>query len=182
MRRAAKILVFSALLIGGVIAYTKISARLPASTPPEMASIEQQADFILVEKSARKLTLMREGEAIGHFNISLGADGDGGHKLFEGDERTPEGLYTIDWRNPKSIAHLSLHISYPNAADVAQAQNLGKSAGGNIMIHGLPNGWGLIGKLHLAFDWTNGCIAITNAEMQDVWSRVPNGTKIEIRA
>ncbi|WP_315809283.1 L,D-transpeptidase family protein [Pseudomonas sp. C9-3] len=117
------------------------------------------------------------------YHIALGASADEGHKQREGDERTPEGLYYIDWRNSKSKDYLSLHISYPAAADMAFALNHGFSAGGNIMIHGFPNGWGEIFlPLHELFDWTDGCIAVTNTEMRDIWSLVPNGTPIEIRA
>jgi murein L,D-transpeptidase YafK len=104
-----------------------------------------------------------------------------GNKIQEGDERTPEGNYLIDWRNQKSIAHLSLHISYPNQADISQAKALGVSPGGNIMIHGILNGWGWLGRLHSYWDWTNGCIAVTNAEMREIWSLVPDGTPITIR-
>jgi murein L,D-transpeptidase YafK len=103
-----------------------------------------------------------------------------GHKQFEGDQRTPEGVYTLDWRNPRSIAHLSLHISYPDAADRAFAAAAGRSPGGHIMIHGLPNGWGFLGPIHHWRAWTDGCIAVTNAEMREIWSLVPNGTPIEM--
>ena len=105
-----------------------------------------------------------------------------GHKQSEGDERTPEGRYIIDWRNPRSIAHLSLHISYPDEEDVAAAREAGRAPGGNIMIHGLPNGWGALGPLHRVLDWTDGCIAVTNEEMREIWSKVPDGTPIEIFA
>ncbi|MEM9796159.1 MAG: L,D-transpeptidase family protein [Pseudomonadota bacterium] len=157
---------------------------LAACSPhvPPMAPEDQQADAIHVDKSERRLTLLRDGTAIATYDISLGADGDGGHKQQEGDERTPEGSYVIDWRNPNSIAHLSLHISYPNAADIAAAEAAGIDPGGNIMIHGIRNGWGALGGLHRRWDWTDGCIAVTDAEMREIWSLVPNGTPIEIEA
>jgi murein L,D-transpeptidase YafK len=146
-----------------------------------MAPLDQQADTVLVEKSARRLTLLRNGTSVATYDIAFGAAADEGHKAREGDERTPEGRYIIDWRNAGSIAHLSLHISYPNAADTTHAAAQGWSPGGNIMIHGLPNGWGFLGALHLMRDWTDGCIAVTNDEMKEIWSRVPDGTPIEIR-
>ena len=157
-------------------------ARLDLVTPPPMVPAAERADAIHVDKSDRRLTLLRDGAAIATYEISLGGDGDGGHKAREGDQRTPEGTYFIDWRNDGSFAHLSLHISYPNAADVARAEAASEDPGGFIMIHGLPNGWGWFGRLHLARDWTDGCIAVTNAEMREIWSRVPDGTPIEIEA
>jgi murein L,D-transpeptidase YafK len=162
-----------------IFAYTKVMARTGSGTPPPMAEVNQLADEILVIKSARALHLLSDGETIRSYDISLGA-APAGHKKSEGDERTPEGRYEIDWRNPNSIAHLSLHISYPNAADQAAAKVAARDPGGNIMIHGLPNGWGALGALHLIRDWTDGCIAVTNAEMREIWSLVPNGTPITI--
>ncbi|MDG1353777.1 MAG: L,D-transpeptidase family protein [Sulfitobacter sp.] len=125
------------------------------------------------------LTLFRDDVALMSTRVSLGAVPDG-HKVQEGDEKTPTGTYKVDWRNANSIAHLSLHISYPNAADTANAAALGVSAGGNIMIHGIANGWGALGKLHRYWDWTNGCIAVTNDEMKQIWALMPDGTPIEI--
>ncbi|QPH55225.1 L,D-transpeptidase family protein [Pontivivens ytuae] len=168
-----------ALTAGGLL-YGQVAARTASGTPPPMAPVADQADLVRVDKSDRRLELLRDGAVIAAYDISLGAAPDG-HKRQEGDERTPEGRYVIDWRNPNSIAHLSLHISYPNADDVAQAAAAGVSPGGNIMIHGLPNGFGILGRLHLLVDWTDGCIAVTDAEMREIWSRVPNGTPIELR-
>ena len=110
-------------------------------------------------------------------NIRFG-DAPMGHKRFEGDERTPEGRYTIDGRNPGSSYHLSLRVSYPNAADKAYAESQGKSPGGDIFIHGQPNGYdgAPIGR-----DWTDGCIALSNAEIKQIWDVVPDGAEIEIR-
>lgn len=172
-------------LIGAValavlaIGYTSVMARIASGTPPVMLSADQQADEILVIKSTREMHLLRNGATLRSYDISLGA-APAGHKLTEGDERTPEGQYMIDWRNASSVAHLSLHISYPNAADKAAAAEQNLDPGGNIMIHGLPNGWDFLKNLHLAWDWTNGCIAVTNAQMRDIWSRVPNNTPITI--
>ena len=183
MKRAVSISVATALLLGlGGFGYTKFAARILSGTPPEIAAVDQQADLILVDKSDRTLTLLRSGKVLVQYPVSLGARGDSGHKRAEGDEKTPEGIYQIDWRNEKSVAYLSLHISYPNDADRAAANTAGYAPGGDIMIHGLPNGWGFLGALHLAFDWTNGCIGVDNSAMQDIWARTPTGTKIEIRA
>lgn len=176
MKKALLLATLLALPLGAV-GYTKLAARTLHGTPPAMAAADQQADKILVEKSSRRLTLLRADTVLAQYPISLGANGDAGPKQAEGDERTPEGIYQIDWRNPKSVAHLSLHVSYPNAQDALRAD-----PGGNIMIHGLPNGWGLLGNLHLLLDWTDGCIGVSNPAMQDIWARTPTGTEIEIRA
>lgn len=149
--------------------------------PPAMAPAPEQADFVLVLKAARRLILYRGGQPLREYRISLGDGADEGPKRFEGDGRTPEGLYVIDWRNENSVSYLSLHISYPNEQDVAFAASHGRSAGGDIMIHGINNGWGFLGALQRTRDWTAGCIALTNREMREVWSLVPDGTPIEIR-
>ena len=110
-----------------------------------------------------------------------GAGGEQGVAHHQGDGRTPEGSYRLDWRNPDSRYHRSIHISYPAPEDRARARRLGVSPGGDIMIHGLPNGRGWIGAAHAGYDWTDGCIAVTNAEMDEIWALVDNGTPIEIR-
>ena len=136
------------------------------------------ADFVLVDKSDRQLTLFHDGKAVNTYSgLQLG-DAPLGHKRFEGDERTPEGRYTIDYRNPDSAYHLSLHISYPDAQDSAFAQGQGRSPGGEIFIHGQPNALPL-GRM--PGDWTDGCIALSNAEIEELWALVPDGTPIEIR-
>lgn len=163
----------------GVPGYTRVMARLGSGDVPAMAVTEQQADAIEVTKSGRELRLLRRGEVIRRYPISLGA-APAGPKQQEGDERTPGGLYRIDWRNPNSVAHLSLHVSYPDEADRVRAAAAGVDPGGNIMIHGLPNGWGFLGVLHRRFDWTDGCIGVTNEEMREIWALVPDGTPIEI--
>lgn len=163
----------------GIVVYTKAMARIGSGTPPAMAPANAQADAIEVHKASRKMVLLRGGKPIKTCEISLGA-APSGHKAQEGDERTPEGRYVIDWRNERSVAHLSLHISYPNADDIAAAKAAGVPPGGAIMIHGLPNGWGALGGLHRLWDWTNGCVAVTNAEMREIWSLVRDGTPITI--
>lgn len=139
-----------------------------------------KSDRIRVEKAARRLTLFRGTTALKSYRIALGREPIG-PKREEGDRRTPEGLYKIDRRKPDSDFHLALHISYPNAQDVAQAEARGVSAGSDIMIHGLRNGSGWLGKLHRRRDWTNGCVAVTNREIEEIWRVVPDGTPIEIR-
>jgi murein L,D-transpeptidase YafK len=136
------------------------------------------ADFVLVDKSERVLTLFAEGRPYRNYTgLQFGAAPEG-HKQFEGDERTPEGRYTIDYGNPDSSYWLSLHISYPNEADRAYAEARGRSPGGAIFIHGQPN-WLALGRL--PGDWTDGCIALSNAEIEELWGLVPDGTPIEIR-
>ncbi len=140
---------------------------------------EEPADRILIEKAARKLTLYRGPEVIRTYRVALGSRPTG-KKECHGDERTPEGQYVIDGRNKSSRYHRSLHISYPNAADREAAKRLKCNPGGDIMIHGLTNGYGWVGKLHTALDWTLGCIAVTNEEIEEIWNLVPNGTPIAI--
>ena len=122
-----------------------------------------------------------KGEAVlKTYKIALGTE-PVGPKTQQGDHRTPEGSYILDFRNTHSQFYKSIHITYPNPADRAQARKRGVSPGGSIMIHGLPNGWGRIGKMHLQRDWTDGCIAVTNEEMDEIWRLVPDGTPIEIK-
>lgn len=137
------------------------------------------ADQVLLEKSHRRLTLLRNGKILKQYSVALGA-APVGHKQQEGDERTPEGEYIIDWRNTGSQYHLALHISYPNKHDVEQARAKGVSLGGEIMIHGLRNGLGWLGKSHRMFDWTNGCVAVTNPEVVEIGKAVRNGTPVKI--
>lgn len=165
---------------GTVLGYTKVMARIGAGTPPALAAAKERADRIMVSKADRRMYLLRDGRVLKTYDIAMGSNWDQGHKQREGDERTPEGRYVIDWRNPRSVAHLSLHISYPDADDSAAARAAGHSPGGNIMIHGLPNGWGALAPLHLLVNWTDGCIAVTNAQMREIWALVPDGTEITI--
>ncbi|MEM9584557.1 MAG: L,D-transpeptidase family protein [Pseudomonadota bacterium] len=177
-----RLLLYGVALALMVPIYTFGMARLDLVTAPQMVNAELLADLIRVSKSDRVLELWRDGSVISSYEISLGANGDDGHKQQEGDERTPEGTYTIDWRNDGSFAYLSLHISYPNEADISAAKSRNVAPGGLIMIHGIANGWGWLGKMHLIWDWTDGCIAVTNREMREIWSLVPNGTPIRIEA
>ena len=135
------------------------------------------ADYLLIDKSERLLIAYSRGNPIRAYRGLQFGDAPFGHKRFQGDERTPEGLYTIDRRNPRSRFHLSLGISYPNRSDMAFAAQYGRSAGGDIFIHGQPTG--RPGRMF--GDWTDGCIALTNAEIEELWQIVPDGTPIEIR-
>ncbi len=138
-----------------------------------------KVDQIIVLKSKRKLQLVYKGEKVKQYSISLGGN-PVGHKQFEGDQKTPEGEYFINGKNPKSKYYKNLGISYPNASDKAYAKKLGKSPGGAIKIHGLPNDKPWLGKLHLLKDWTYGCIAVTNKQMEEIYRNVDVGTKIKI--
>ena len=139
------------------------------------------ADHVVVEKAARRLTLYAGGVPVARIDgLQLG-DAPAGHKRFQGDERTPEGRYTIDYGNPDSSYRLSLHISYPNAADRAIAEAQGRSPGGLIFIHGQPNDWpGADDGARVPGDWTDGCISVSNAEIEALWEAVPDGTPIDI--
>lgn len=141
---------------------------------------QMAASYILVDKSDRELTLYRHGQELRKFAISLGANPIG-HKRYEGDRRTPEGIYTIDARNPNSDFHLSLRISYPNRRDADHARALGLNPGGQIMIHGMPNKQRSSTPAKFTFDWTDGCIAVADNEMEEIWNLVEVGTLIEIK-
>lgn len=147
--------------------------------PPRPAPEVERADRVVVRKAERRLTLYRGEIELASYDVALGREPEG-HKQREGDGRTPEGRYRIDWRNPQSRYHLSLHISYPEAADRARAAARGEDPGGMIMIHGLPDGLGPLGAAGLLRDWTEGCIAVTNEAIRDIWRRVADGTPIEI--
>jgi murein L,D-transpeptidase YafK len=135
---------------------------------------------IVVEKSAKKLSIFHDGNHIKSYRIALGRNPVGA-KQEEGDMKTPEGIYKIDSRNAQSGFHLALHISYPSAEDNKRAAARGVSAGFDIMIHGIQNGRGWIGAFHRWKDWTAGCIALTDEEIEELWSVTPDGTTVEIR-
>jgi murein L,D-transpeptidase YafK len=137
-------------------------------------------DKIVIVKSTRTMILLSHDQVVRSFNVALGTEPVGAkHK--HGDHKTPEGNYVIDARNAHSQFHLSLHISYPNAGDWQLARELGVSPGGDIMIHGLMPRYAWMGPLHRHHDWTDGCIAVTNSEIEEIWKLVPMGTKVEIR-
>ena len=140
----------------------------------------ETVDRVLVEKSERRMTLLREGVAVKTYRVALGREPIG-DKVRQGDGRTPEGIYRIDRRNAASQFHRSLHIDYPDTAHRAHARKIGVSPGGDIFIHGLPNGYGWLGAAHRERDWTAGCIAVSNDEIEEIWKLVRDGTTIEIR-
>jgi L,D-peptidoglycan transpeptidase YkuD (ErfK/YbiS/YcfS/YnhG family) len=154
----------------------------------EIGALEQKiftlrtepADKVLIEKNERRLTLLSKGEVIKTYKIAIGGNPIG-PKERQGDNKTPEGTYFIDSRNKDSGYHLSLHISYPNEKDKMRAKNLGVSPGGDIMIHGIMNGYSWVGASHAEVDWTKGCIAVTDEEMEEIYKLVPNDTVVEIR-
>jgi len=158
----------------------RLQERIAALEARIFALRTEPADKVLIEKKERRLTLFAKGEVIKTYRIALGGD-PVGPKERQGDNKTPEGTYFIDARNSNSGYHLSLHISYPNEKDRMRAKQLGVSPGGNIMIHGLKNGFSQLGASHAETDWTEGCIAVTNPEMEEIYRLVPNGTVVEIR-
>lgn len=158
---------------------------LPERDPAELARRSaprepQMADKVLVVKSQRRLYLMDDGVPFETFDIALGRN-PRGHKQREGDGRTPEGRYVLDWRNPESEYYRSIHVSYPSETDLSRAREAGADPGGNIMIHGLPEKYAWMGPRHTVEDWTEGCIAVTNEQMDVIWTKVRHGTPIEIR-
>lgn len=187
MNRGTGLLLFT-IALGGC---ASVQAPSPAPPPPQAATFplppfparpaperRQSAgvDLVVVDKSARTLTLYAGGQPLTTYRgIQLGNPV--GPKRFQGDRRTPEGRYVLDYRNPQSAYHLSLHISYPAADDTAYARSRGRAAGGEIFIHGQPN-W--MGADRAPGDWTDGCIALSDAEMDELWAEVSDGTPIEI--
>ncbi len=139
----------------------------------------RMVDYLLVDKTRRLLVAYAGGQPVKIYRgLQLGGAPQG-HKQFQGDRRTPEGVYRIDGRNPASNFYLSLRISYPNAADRAFAARHGRAPGGDIFLHGQPNGYR---GARVPGDWTDGCIALANAEIAELWAIVPDGTPIEIRS
>ncbi|MEX2152439.1 MAG: L,D-transpeptidase family protein [Gemmatimonadaceae bacterium] len=138
------------------------------------------ADSMVLDKSDRRLTIYQRGRLVKSYDVALGKN-PVGSKSRRGDGRTPEGLYFIEGRNPHSKYHLSLRISYPAEKDRIRAAKLGVSTGGDIMIHGLPKAFASVGALHRQQDWTEGCVAVTNAEIEEIWRSVPNGAWILIK-
>jgi len=171
VRNITKGLLLGLLLVFAAVLY----ALAPAGSRPFTT-----ADKVIVEKSAHKMILLKNGVALRTYTVSLGHE-PVGPKSRAGDHRTPEGTYRLDWRNPQSKFHLSLHVSYPNLQDMRTSTRDGLQPGGDIMIHGLQNGLGWIGRFHRLVDWTDGCIAVTNSEMDQIWRAVPDGTPIKIR-
>jgi murein L,D-transpeptidase YafK len=169
-----------ALRVGTAVALLVAAGAVWAHWPPRQAAAGTQATRVLVEKSVRRLTVLHDDKAIGSYTIALGLN-PVGPKTRQGDNRTPEGLYVIDWRTPGGRFRRALHVSYPNAPDRLVAKGAGVDPGGDIFIHGIKSGFGWLGRAHRLVDWTAGCIAVTNAEIDQIWRQVPNGTVVEIR-
>ena len=138
------------------------------------------ADSIVVEKHKHRLTLFQLGIPVRTYQIALGKQ-PVGDKVRAGDNRTPEGTFYIDYKNPDSKYHMALHISYPDAAHAAKSRAARAKPGGDIMIHGLPSAYADLGDKHRLYDWTEGCIAVTNVEVDEIWRAVPPGSPIQIK-
>lgn len=140
----------------------------------------EKADFVLVVKSESRLYLLKDGEVLDEFHAVFGTSPKG-HKVREGDEKTPEGLYILEHKKEDSAFYKAIRISYPNEQDIKRARQIGLSPGGNIMIHGQRNGFDWLSWLTQKSNWTDGCIALFNRDMDIVWQKVDEGTPIEIR-
>ena len=137
-------------------------------------------DHVIVYKHDRTLVLLSRGKEVKSYKVALGGE-PMGPKARQGDHRTPEGLYVLDSRNPNSHFYKAFHVSYPNSKDIASARKAGVSPGGDIMLHGLPKGYAFLGKSQALHDWTDGCIAVSNQEMDELWNLIRVGTPIEIK-
>jgi murein L,D-transpeptidase YafK len=172
VRKLIAVLFVSMISIGGPV----------QAAPNDVAMLTPlKADRMVVLKGERRLVLMRGDRVLKVYTVALGRYPKG-HKTREGDAKTPEGTYTVDYRldSDRSRFYRALHISYPNKRDVANARRRGVDPGGQIMIHGLPTRWSAKDVGHPRIDWTQGCIALTNREMDEIWKMVADGTQIEI--
>jgi murein L,D-transpeptidase YafK len=163
--------VFNALAVGLLCVPT---------TAQSVPLVALHVDHVVVLKKERTLELLSRGKVVKAYQVALGGD-PVGPKTRQGDHKTPEGVYVLDFRNAHSQFYKSIHVSYPSGHDRAIARRKGVSPGGDVFIHGLPNGFGSVGAAHRLRDWTDGCIAVTNQEMDEIWRAVPDGTQIEIR-
>ena len=176
---------------GLLAAFVLAAVAIMSSSASAMASTKNSSDNtdtipkntvidkVFVDKSARTLQLLSDDKVIKSYPIALGGNPTG-HKQQQGDQRTPVGSYTLDYKNEKSGYYRSIHVSYPNTADKARAKSRGVSAGGDIMIHGQMNGFGHLAWVNQRRDWTDGCIAVTDSEMDEIMEAVKVGTAIEI--
>jgi murein L,D-transpeptidase YafK len=162
---------FTVAILGLVGCCLAIGQALPGSA---------RADRVIVMKKERTLALMNHGKVLKTYKVALGGDPIGA-KARQGDHKTPEGVYRLDRRNAQSQFYKSIHISYPDAKDIAEARKMGVSPGGDVYVHGLPNGYRWVGASHRLKDWTDGCVAVTDEEIDEIWKVVPDGTPIEIR-
>ena len=163
------------LALGLVILLSQILLLLDFKKP-----LKGKIDYLVINKNDRELLVFnKNNKLLKKYKIALGFESKG-KKEVQGDGKTPEGTYFINDKNPNSIAYKNLGISYPNSADLQNSKLLGKPTGGDIKIHGLMNKWWFIGKIHCLFNWTNGCIAVSNSEIDELYNKVPIGTKIII--
>jgi murein L,D-transpeptidase YafK len=168
-----RLLVISAALIVAIAIALHFSSKRPA--------LQQRVAKVVVLKTQHKLLLLDAGNnVIRSYAIAIGRGGLQ-PKERQGDHKTPEGFYIVDRRKENSRFHRALHVSYPNDSDRERAQRLGVDPGGDIMIHGIENGLGWVGRLHRVVDWTDGCVAVTDPEIEEIWAAVPDGTPVEIR-
>src|ERR1051326_200748 len=179
------------LLLGAALSVSGSSrdtalATLTVATPPishaPMMNVKGvlAADSLVVEKAKHTLTLYQAGFPVRTYAVALGKEPTGDKQRI-GDNRTPEGLFRIDFKKAQSKFHMALHISYPDAAHIQRARALGVSTGGDIMIHGLPPAFKDYGAAHREFDWTEGCIAVTDEEIEEIWRAAPQGAPIQIK-
>ncbi len=157
-----------------------ICFSMPAFPAEPSPAVDSPVDRIIVEKSRRTMTLLKQDREVRTYKIALGRD-PVGPKIRQGDNKTPEGSYVVDYKVRNSIYHRALHLSYPNSADVERAKSLGVQPGGSIMIHGMNGKHLWMGDVQYLFNWTNGCIALTNREIEEVWDLVRPRTPVEIR-
>jgi murein L,D-transpeptidase YafK len=170
--RAAILFVFA---VGLLLSFAALAA--PAD---QSSTTNEPVDRIIIEKSKRRMTLLRRQQEVAVYRIALGRE-PSGPKVMRGDNRTPEGLYFIDCKIRNSVYHRALHLTYPNLDDLTRADSLGVSPGSHIMIHGLSERQLWMGDVQYLFDWTNGCIALTNSEIEEIWDLVLPCTPVEIR-
>jgi len=166
-----------ALLAAWVFLFVFSSLAHPTELSPVM---DEAVDRVIVEKSKRTMTLLKQDREVRTYKIALGRDPVGA-KVMQGDNRTPEGIYYIDYKVRNSVYHRALHLSYPNPDDMERARALGVPPGGSIMIHGMKQDHLWMGDVQYLFNWTNGCIALTNREIEEVWALVSPWTPVEIR-
>lgn len=178
LRRIVRLAILTAALALGMLALYQHRFPTPPAPPGPLPPLTGTIDHILVEKSARRLTVFRDGEALRSYGIALGFAPEG-DKIRQGDGKTPEGRFRINRRNAESAFHLSLGLDYPQQDDLIRAAAGGYSPGGDIFIHGQPNAF--FGKATLRHDWTEGCIALADAEIEELWRIAPMGTAVEIR-
>lgn len=169
-----------AKLTCGCATFVAVSFAAITFAEPVGADDFPMADMVVVEKAARKLHLMKDGKPFRTYDVALGLE-PVGDKAEEGDRKTPEGEYQLDTRNPDSDFFLSIHISYPSASEQRAARAKGRDPGGQIMIHGQPNDPTYSEAYYAKEDWTNGCIALSNSDMIDIWLMTPNDVRIDIR-